>query len=452
MKFPLFFIICCLCLSCIANVQGKDSGIVIPTPKQIEWADQELGVIFHFDMPTFVPNYNWRRFGTHPSPSVFNPTNLDTDQWLNAAKGMGAKYAILVAKHCSGFSLWPTKAHEYSIKNSPWKNGKGDIVGDFVKSCRKIGIKPGIYASTSANGYCYVDNPGKVQPGSKITQREYNKIVETQLTELWSNYGKLFEIWFDGGVLSVQEGGADVSALLKKYQPDAIVFQGPKDHSNLIRWVGNEEGFAPDPCWGTANATTKSDGVVKVEGISGSSSGTIWCPGESDLTLRRNSSFQGGWFWKKGQDDTLFSVNEMLRKYICSVGRNTNMLVGVVIDDKGLVPEADVRRLREFGDRIKRDFGNPIACVKGSGKEFILSNPSQKNIHYIVLRENIAKGERVLDYKVEWDIGNGWELLFEGKSLGNKRIIKVDGSIPLNVRLTVTKSKTVPDIREFAVY
>lgn len=444
-----------VCLLGLANTWGETPSskpAVTPTPQQREWAEQELGVIIHFDMPTYVPGYNWRQFGTHPAPSVFNPTHLDTDQWLKAARDMGAKYAVLVAKHCSGFSLWPTKAHEYSVKNSPWKNGKGDIVADFVQSCRKMGIKPGIYASTAANGYCYVDNPGKVQPGAKITQQDYNKIVETQLTELWGNYGKLFEVWFDGGVLPISEGGANVSALLKKYQPDAIAFQGPEDHPNLIRWVGNEEGFAPDPCWGTANATTKADGTIKIEGMGGSATGSIWCPGEADLTLRRNSSFQGGWFWTKGQDNTLFSVDDMMHKYICSVGRNTNMLVGIVIDDRGLVPDADVRRLKEFGDRLRQDFANPIVTTQGKGNNLELANPDNRSVRYIVLRERIANGECVLGYKVEWDTGKGWETVFEGQVIGNKRIIQTDGAIPKKVRLTVTDFRGTPDIREFSLY
>lgn len=187
---------------------GQTPGpIVTPNPIQKEWAEAEIGVIIHFDMPVYRPDYNWRDFGTHPEPSVFNPTELNTDQWLEAAQKLGAKYAVLVAKHCSGFSLWPTGAHEYSIKHSPYKQGKGDIVRDFVNSCRKYGIKPGIYASTTANGYLWADNPGLVQPGGPVTQAEYNRIVVAQLTELWSNYGKLFEIWFDGGVLSKEKGG-----------------------------------------------------------------------------------------------------------------------------------------------------------------------------------------------------------------------------------------------------
>lgn len=434
------------------SVEEKTVPLVRPTERQIEWAEQELGVLIHFDMPTYVPNYNWRKFGSHPDPSVFNPTQLDTDQWIKAAKDMGARYAILVAKHCSGFSLWPTKAHEYSIKNSPWKNGKGDIVADFVASCNKMGIKPGLYASTAANGYCWVSNPGKVQPGAKITQQEYNKIVETQLTELWSQYGDLFEVWFDGGVLPVSEGGADVGKLLKKYQPDAIAFQGPETHPNLIRWVGNEKGFAPDPCWSTAAATTRADGTIQIAGMGGSPDGKIWCPGEADLPLRHNSSFQGGWFWHAGQDHRLFTVDDMMNKYLCSVGRNTNMLVGIVIDNRGLVPDADVKRLREFGDRIRRDFQTPLAVTHGKGNEIALSLPHEKAVHYIVIQEDIAQGERVRAFRVEWDLGQGWQTIFRGQSIGHKRIIPVNGQHPNKIRIIVEQSHNQAIIKKFAAY
>ncbi|MCQ2149688.1 MAG: alpha-L-fucosidase, partial [Bacteroidales bacterium] len=298
----------CLVSACTHN-------IVVPNDAQKEWADAEIGVMFHFDMQVFNPDYEFRQWGTHPDASTFNPTELDTDQWLEAASKIGAKYAVLVAKHCCGFSLWPTEAHEYSVKNSPWKNGEGDIVRDFVESCKKYGIKPAIYASTSANGYYWVDNPGVVQPGSPYTQEEYNAMVEKQLTELWSNYGDLFEIWFDGGVLSMDMGGADVLSLVKKLQPGAIAFQGPYGHPNLIRWVGNELGTAPYPCWATADATTNAAGDVEISGLYGNPDGIYWCPGEADCTLRHNNTRQGGWMWAPGEDDRLYSVNELMTKY-----------------------------------------------------------------------------------------------------------------------------------------
>lgn len=209
-------------VSCSSN---EPTNVVTPNARQLAWADAEVGVLIHFDMPVYQPDYNFRKWGTHPDASIFNPTELNTDQWLETAHKLGAQYAVLVAKHCSGFSLWPTEAHDYSIKQSPWKNGEGDIVADFIASCKKYNIKPGIYASTTANGYLYVDNPGVVQEGGPVTQEEYNKIVTQQLTELWSNYGELFEIWFDGGVLSKDQGGADVLSLVQKLQPNAIAFQ-----------------------------------------------------------------------------------------------------------------------------------------------------------------------------------------------------------------------------------
>ncbi|HOO26502.1 MAG TPA: alpha-L-fucosidase, partial [Clostridiales bacterium] len=166
----------------------------LPTPAQLEWADAELGVLIHYDIPVFSPGYEWReKFDKPLDSALFNPSELNTDQWLETAASMGAKYAVLVAKHCTGFCIWPTRAHDYSVKSSPWRNGEGDIVADFIKSCRKFNIRPGIYYSVSANGYLKVDNPGKVISGDPKEQEAYNKTVELQVTELWTGYGELFE-------------------------------------------------------------------------------------------------------------------------------------------------------------------------------------------------------------------------------------------------------------------
>lgn len=433
-------------------LDAQEKKIVCPNELQQEWANAEIGVIIHFDMPVFHPDYNWRQFGTHPSPSTFNPSSLDTDQWIHTAKSLGAKYAVLVAKHCSGFSLWPTTAHEYSIKNSPYKNGKGDIVAEFVASCRKYGIKPGIYASTTANGFLHVDNPGLVKKGSPVTQEEYNKIVETQLTELWSNYGKLFEIWFDGGVLSQQNGGADILTLIQRLQPNSIAFQGPYGYPNLIRWVGNEEGNSPYPCWATADATTSADGVQKIKGLYGNPHGNYWCPGEADFTLRRNDSFQGGWFWRANEDHLIFSTDELLLKYETSVGRNTNMLLGLVIDKNGLVPDADVKRAKEFGDIIRKTFSKPIRKISGKGYELSIRLNKETNISRIVLSEDIAFGERVLKYKLKGLCNGKWIQLSEGSCIGHKRIEHFPTHSLSVVKLEIEEAKDNPVIKSFAIY
>lgn len=424
-----------------------------PTPEQVAWADAELGVIFHFDMPTFVPGYNWRNWGSHPPASAFNPSALDTDQWIRSAKAMGATYAVLVAKHCSGFSLWPTKAHDYNVSKSPYKGGKGDIVGEFIASCRKYGLKPGIYASTTANGYLWVNNPGRVQKGSPLTQEEYNRVVETQLTELWSNYGELFEIWFDGGVLSRKEGGADVLALVRKLQPKAIAFQGSHGHPNLVRWVGNEHGTAPYPCWGTAAEGTRADGTKEVVGgNTGVPDGSLWCPGEADCTLRHNGSFQGGWFWRKGEDHRLFTVPELMRKYSTSVGRNTNMLLGIVVDDRGLVPDADAQRMAEFGKAIQARWGKPEKTLSGKGRSFEMRFKQPLETDRVILQEDIADGERIQSYELKGLVGDRWETLAKGSCVGHKRIEEFEPRTVTALRLEVTSAKAEPHLRTFSVF
>ena len=429
-----------------------EKGLVVPSPRQVAWAEAEMGVIIHFDMPVFHPGYNWRKWGSHPPASSFAPNGVDVEQWVLTAKRLGANYAVLVAKHCSGFSLWPTAAHDYDIAQSPYKDGKGDIVREFVDACRKHGLKPGLYASTTANGYLWVNNPGRVQKGGPVTQEQYNTVVETQLRELWGNYGPLFEVWFDGGVLARDKGGADVAALLTQLQPQAIAFQGPPEHTNLVRWVGNEHGTAPDPCWATCAETTKADGTRIVEGLHGDPDGTRWCPGEADFTLRHNSSFQGGWFWRKGQDNRIFTVPELMKKYEETVGRNTNMLLGIVIDDHGRVPEADCRRLAEFADAIRARYGTPLKTVSGKGATVELRLDAPTAIDRAILQEEIAQGERVLAYELEGREGDAWVPLAKGTNIGHKRIATFAPRTLSAVRLRVTRFKAEPRIRALSVF
>ena len=425
----------------------------LPSKAQVKWADSEIGVLIHFDMPVFEPGYNFRKnWNYHPDLSIFNPKELNTDQWIEAAKAAGATYAVLVAKHCSGFSLWPTKAHPYSVKNTPWRNGQGDIVKDFIASCKKCGLKPGIYASTTANGYLKVDNPGKVVSGNPEEQKKYNEIVKMQLTELWSEYGDLFEVWFDGGVLPPEKGGFDVLAMLKQFQPQAIAFQGPYGYENNIRWVGNEEGVAPYPCWSRADSTTSASGVIEIKGLNGNPNGLFWCPGESDFPLRINSSFQGGWFWHKDQDDNLRSLEELMNKYCKSVGRNTNMLLGIVVDNRGLVPDADVKRLNEFGQMIRKNFSDLLGKTAGSGKELTVKFISPKPVAYVVIMEDMAGGERILEYKLSGLADGNWQELGKGTCIGHKRIEVIKEGKFTAIRFEVTKSEGIPLIRNLACY
>jgi alpha-L-fucosidase len=442
-----------LVLGLLSATLLKASPDVRPSKAQLNWADSEIGVLIHFDLQVFEPGYDFRKnWNYHPDLSIFNPKELDTDQWIKAAKEAGATYAVLVAKHCSGFSLWPTKAHPYSVKNSPWRNGQGDIVKDFFASCKKYGIKPGIYASTTANGYLKVDNPGKVVSGNPEEQKRYNEIVKMQLTELWSQYGKLFEVWFDGGVLPPEKGGFDVLSMLLKYQPEALAFQGPFGYQNNIRWVGNEEGVAPYPCWSRADSTTSASGVIEIKGLNGNPKGLFWCPGEADFPLRKNASFQGGWFWHKSQDDQLRSLDELMDRYCKSVGRNTNMLLGIVVDDRGLVPEADVRRMKEFGQLIRNKFADLLGKTTGSGNDFTVKFKAPKPVAYVVIMEDIKGGERIREYKLSGMTGGKWQQLATGSSIGHKRIEMIKEGLFDAIKLEITKSDRNPIIRNLACY
>jgi alpha-L-fucosidase len=253
-------------------------------------------------------------------------------------------------------------------------------------------------------------------------------------------------------VLPVEKGGFDVLALLKKHQPDAIAFQGPFGYENNIRWVGNEEGVAPYPCWSRADSTTSASGVIEIKGLNGNPEGLFWCPGESDFPLRLNSSFQGGWFWHKDQDNKMRSLDELLDKYCKSVGRNTNMLLGVVIDDRGLVPDADIKRMTEFGELISKNFGKPLATTEGKGNEVNLKFQTVKELSYVVIMEDIAKGENIREYKLSGMTEGKWKVLAAGTSIGHKRIEKINKEKCSEVKLEVIKSAGVPVIKSLACY
>jgi alpha-L-fucosidase len=419
----------------------------------VAWADCEVGVIIHLDVQVFEPGYEFRRqWGYTPHPNVFQPGELDTDQWIAAAVSAGAKYAVLVAKHCSGFSLWPTRAHAYSVANTSWRQGKGDIVRDFVESCHRHGVRPGLYASASCNAYMNVDNPGVVRSGSREDQAGYNAVVEQQLTELWTNYGELFELWFDGGVLPPSKGGPELTSLLLKLQPGAVVFQGPRG-CPLLRWVGNERAEAPYPCWSTTNVLSAADGVAERLDLGGDPEGAIWAPAESDMPNRdQHKAFQGGWFWRAGEDGHLYSVEHLLERYQLSVGRNSNLLLGMVIDQRGLVPDADARRFAAFGKAVRAQFATCLGRTAGAGTRIDLPLPAPGCVDTVVLMEDIAQGERVRRYRIEGETPAGWKTLARGTCIGHKRIERLGAVAVQSLSLHVEESVEPPIVREFAAY
>jgi len=424
-------------------------NLVLPSKEQLIWANLEIGVIIHIDVQVFENNYEFReQWGHQPAAEVFAPMQLDTDQWMQTAKTAGAKYAVLVAKHCSGFCLWPTNVHDYSVKNSPWKNGRGDIVGDFFKSCVKYDIKPGLYYSASCNAYCDVDNPGIIQSSENNAekQQKYNEMVLAQLTELWTRYGDIFEIWFDGGCLPPEDGGPDIAGLLHKLQPNAIVFQGPPGTKSLIRWVGNERGVAPEDCFSTVDFTPESFNGHDERIYGGNPDGATWSPAESDIPNRyAKKTKHGGWFWYPGEDDMVIPADELFEVYLKSVGRNTNLLIGMVPDNRGLIPEADAATFAAFGEKVREAFAKPLAeaDIANASDKYNYRLAVPEGAKYLVLKEDISKGERVLGYSVNGSI--------TGKCIGHKKIINLPSGLS-EITLAITEAKIEPALRSIQIF
>jgi alpha-L-fucosidase len=403
--------------------------LALPTPEQVAWQDMELGMFIHF-----APN-TWQdqEYDDLSTPlEKINPASLDTDQWVRAAEGIGARYIVFVAKHVGGFCMWQTDTTDYGIKNTPWRGGRGDVLGDLAESCRKRGMKLGVYLSPQ-------DRKHRAEVGGKCAdpadQAAYDKLYRRQLTEVLSRYGSMVEVWFDGSNV------IDVADILKRYAPKAMIFQGP---CATIRWVGNEDGFAPYPAWNAVSAAAAQSGVATA--AQGTPDGTAWLPNECDARIRRD------WFWNSRNASTLKTVDQLMEMYYRSVGRGAVLLLNQTPDTSGLIPEADVRRAAEFGTEIKRRFGTSLAETHGEGDVLELTLPRPASIDHVMVREDIARGERVRKYVVEgWD-GSEWKEICRGTAIGHKKIDRFTPVELSKIRWRCLKAAAPPIIRKLAVY
>jgi len=431
------------------------AGLPKPLPKQVAWQDCEVGVIFHFDMPLFADG-GWSRANairrTWPLDR-YRPDRLDTDQWAAVAKAMGARYAIFTATHFNGFLQWQSDAYPYGLRQVPWRGGKADLVRDFVESCRRAGLRPGLYLSCFRNAYWKVDryrvNYGKGGEGQAAFARTCERMVE----ELCSRYGPLIEIWFDAGLIGPEDGGPDVLPIVDKHQPNIIFYHSPQRREH--RWIGNESGYAGYPCWATmpdlATAEAAHKGRVKFANrllLHGDPDGRLWSPAMVDVPLRNHH-----WFWKPNTEGSVEPLERLVRFYYQSVGRNANLVVGLTPDPSGLVPEADARRCEAFGKAIRRRFGRPLAETKGRGREVVLRLPKPARVNHVTVMEDVAQGERIRAYVLEGLVEGGtWRTLGEGVSVGHKRIQRFERTEVAAVRLRVTRCVAEPVIRSFAAY
>lgn len=441
--------------------RGKQIGdaplyIAKPTQKQLAWQELELGVLIHYVSHIYRPDMtdkDWKKSSVRWEipPEKMNPTRLSPEQWVRSAWEMGAKYAILVAKHGTGFALWPTKENDYSVASMPWKDGKGDIVREFIDACKKYNIKPGLYYHPTCNGYYDVDNT-KTYDYKGEWYQSYVRHVEAQVKELWSEYGELFEIWFDGGVIPPENGGPDLEPLLYQYQPDAITFQGPRNYPHNLRWVGNERGLAPENCWATTNAgEARYDGRFEEEeaGV-GDPDGKYYWPAETDMPNRTRKANGGGWGWGVNEGHLIYQPEELLDCYIRSVGRNSNLLLGMGISTDG--DFQDEEQFRQFGELIRKTFSDPVAMlvepVPEKDTDFTILVSEDQALSYLVIREGIEEGQRIRGFAILADD----QVIYESKCIGHKRIVPLQGRKASRVTLRITAAAEGWRLRDIAIY
>lgn len=417
-----------------------------PTERQIEWQNDEFGAIIHFDLPVYEQKFQLKRpLDKIPQLSSYKPTKLDVRQWVQSISEAGAKYIVLVAKHCSGFALFPSSVGDYDVKNTSYPT---DIVAEFVRACKEFNIKPGVYYSTGCNGY-QSHLAYKNGWDEQTALQHYNKVLETQLREIWSNYGEWYEIWFDGGTRPVEQGGLDIAPILHELQPNAITFQGERVNPiNNTRWVGNERGYAPFDCYSTISGESQSDGVVENANLAeGAKDGKFWRPAETDVPMWAKNK----WFFTDGKNWCQNS-DKLLDIYYNSVGHNSNLLLGVVVDRDGLVPQKDVQVLEELGRKIKENFSSPITTTIGTGKEIELAFDTPQIINQIVLREDISKGHIVNNFEIISIFEGKNEKIVEAKVIGNKRIFRLKDTKTEKLILKINDCEDVPNITEFSAY
>ena len=392
----------------------------------------EMLAFAHFGPNTFTDR-EWGE-GTE-DPEAFDPAELDAGQWARACRAAGMGMLIVTAKHHDGFCLWPSELTKHSVENSPWRDGGGDVVGEVAAACRREGIGFGVYLSPWDRHEETYGTPA------------YNSHFLGQLGELLTNYGPVSEVWFDGacgegpnGKKQEYDWGA-YYGLVRRLQPGALIaICGPD-----VRWVGNERGIARENEASTQEVPEGEESPLREYQRLWQDGRAVWWPAECDVSIRP------GWFYHADQDREVKSLDELMEIYLASVGRNSNLLLNIPPDGRGLFHEEDVARLREFGREIRRAFGAILAEASGSGGKVELSLPSAERVEYVVVQEEITGGERISNYVLQGHSG-GWRDLASGTTVGHKRIIKVGGEELDAVRLLVAESRGVPRVRRLAAF
>ena len=450
----------------------------IPSPRQLRWHELETYAFLHFGVNTFTDK-EWG-YGDE-SPSIFQPTDFDANQIVTSLKVGGMRAVILTCKHHDGFCLWPSKYTEHSVKFSAWKGGKGDVVREISDACRRHGLKFGVYLSPWDRNHKDYGHP------------EYITYYRNQLKELLTQYGPIFEVWFDGanggdgyygGARTTRHIDArkyydweNTWKLVRELQPDACMFS---DIGPDARWVGNESGVAGDPCWATFSPEQYAIGGTPGEILNrGIRAGSRWLPAEVDVSIRP------GWFYHAAEDRAVKSVDRLIKLYFESAGRGCNLILNVPPDRRGQIHENDARALRECRERLDALFkddlargakasatgtrgddsrfapgnvadGNPETYWAGDDHartpELILDLLGPSTFDVVRLREYLPLGQRVERFAVDSWNGQGWDEIAAGTSIGHQRILSTRPVTTSRVRLRIVQAPACPAISELSLF
>jgi alpha-L-fucosidase len=451
---------------------------VVPSAEQLEYQQMELVGFVHFTVNTFTD----KEWGLgDESPEIFDPSELDTDQWARIAAEVGMKELILTAKHHDGFALWPSRYTEHSVKRSPWKSGQGDVVGEFAEACRRHGVKIGLYLSPWDRNHADYGGP------------KYIAYYRNQLRELLTDYGDVTELWFDGANGGTgYYGGANEErridretyyeweetwALAKSIQPHTLIFS---DAGPDIRWIGNERGYAGETNWSMINTDEIVVGGADQTYLnSGDPEGNRW------TVPLCNTSVRPGWFYHSEEDDQVKSLQDLLEVYYLSVGRNCVLLLNVPPDQRGLFHENDEAALREFRRVLDETFaidlaaGKPIVADRWRGRheafspahivdadpesywatdadvrsatlELDLGAPT--DFDRILLQEPIRFGQRISAFAVEARVDGGWKPLSTGTTIGYKRLLRLPAVTADRVRVRIEDANNAPALSRLGLF
>lgn len=448
----------------------------VPSDAQLAWHEMEMNAFVHFTTNTFTDK-EWG-YGDE-SPAVFNPQSLDVDQWISTLRATGFKGVILTTKHHDGFCLWPSKHTEHSVKNSPYQ---GDVVKEVSESCKRHGLKFGVYLSPWDRNRADYGTP------------TYIEYYRAQLQELFENYGPIFEMWFDGANGGDgYYGGANerrridgatyyewpgTLELVREMEPEVIFFS---DAGPGVRWVGNERGIAGETNWNTITPDTLYAGKPGIENLlnKGAEGGTHWIPAETDVSIRP------GWFYHAHEDSLVKTPEQLFEIYLTSVGRGSTLLLNVPPDKRGVIHEIDVDALKGFRMILDSVFSNDLTrevtveanSHRGNDKTFIPENtidgdndtywatddgvmsgtielrlPEQQRINYVVIQEYIRLGQRVKHFSIEAWEGGTWKQIAEGTTVGYKRILPVGATETNRVRINFLDSRGPLAISSIALF